>query len=246
VSDNVQFSILPHHVAIVMDGNGRWAKQKKKPRTFGHQAGSNLLHAIVEESKNLGIQVLTVFAFSSENWKRPEKESSFLMGLFIKVMQREIRELHSNHIQVRFIGDRSVLSEALLQVIENAEKLTAENHKMVLQIALSYSGQWDIATAARRVAARVAGGELAAADVDEQHFAAELSFADLPDVDFFIRTGGELRISNFILWQAAYAELYFTDVLWPDFSVAEYRKALQEYALRQRRFGRTGEQVLTS
>ena len=246
MSDNVQFSILPHHVAIVMDGNGRWAKQKKKPRTFGHQAGSSLLHAIVEESKNLGIQVLTVFAFSSENWKRPEKESSFLMGLFIKVMQREIRELHSNHIQVRFIGDRSVLSEALLQVIENAEKLTAENHKMVLQIALSYSGQWDIATAARRVAARVAGGELAAADVDEQHFAAELSFADLPDVDFFIRTGGELRISNFILWQAAYAELYFTDVLWPDFSVAEYRKALQEYGVRQRRFGRTGEQVTAS
>ena len=168
------------------------------------------------------------------------------MGLFIKVMQREIKELHSNHIQVRFIGDRSVLSEALQQVIENAEELTSENQKMVLQIALSYSGQWDIATAARSVAAKVAGGELAAAEVDEQHFAAELSFADLPDVDFFIRTGGELRISNFILWQAAYAELYFTDVLWPDFSVAEYRKALQEYALRQRRFGRTGEQVSAS
>jgi len=244
--DNVQFSVLPHHVAIVMDGNGRWAKQKKKPRTFGHQAGSKLLHAIVEESKNLGIQVLTVFAFSSENWKRPEQESSFLMGLFIKVMQREIDELHSNHIQVRFIGDRSVLSESLLEVIGNAEKLTAENHKMVLQIALSYSGQWDIATAVRGVVAKVAAGELAAADVDERHFAAELSFADLPDVDFFIRTGGELRISNFILWQAAYAELYFTDVLWPDFSVQDYYKALQEYAARQRRFGRTGEQVLAS
>jgi len=246
VSDNIQLSILPHHVAIVMDGNGRWAKQKKKPRTFGHQAGSKLLHAIVEESKNLGIQVLTVFAFSSENWKRPEQESSFLMGLFIKVMQREIDELHSNHIQVRFIGDRSVLSESLLEVIGNAEKLTAENHKMVLQIALSYSGQWDIATAVRGVVAKVAAGELAAADVDERHFAAELSFADLPDVDFFIRTGGELRISNFILWQAAYAELYFTDVLWPDFSVQDYYKALQEYAARQRRFGRTGEQVLAS
>lgn len=246
MSDNVQFSTLPHHVAIVMDGNGRWAKQKKKPRTFGHQAGSRLLHAIVEESNNLGVRVLTVFAFSSENWKRPEQESSFLMGLFIKVMQREINELHSNHIQVRFIGDRSVLSETLQQVIRNAEDLTSENQKMVLQIALSYSGQWDIATAARSVAAKVAGGELAAADIDEQQFAAELSFADLPDVDFFIRTGGELRISNFILWQAAYAELYFTDVLWPDFSVAEYRKALQEYALRQRRFGRTGEQVSAS
>ncbi len=246
MSDNVQFSILPHHVAIVMDGNGRWAKQKKKPRTFGHQAGSRLLHAIVEESKNLGIQVLTVFAFSSENWKRPEQESSFLMGLFIKVMQREINELHSNHIQVRFIGDRSVLSETLQQVIDSAEKLTAENHKMVLQIALSYSGQWDIATAARSVAEKVAAGELAAADVDERRFAAELSFADLPDVDFFIRTGGELRISNFILWQAAYAELYFTDVLWPDFSVQEYRKAIKEYAFRQRRFGRTGEQVTES
>ncbi|MEA3303209.1 MAG: polyprenyl diphosphate synthase [Pseudomonadota bacterium] len=244
--DNVQFSILPHHVAIVMDGNGRWAKQKNKPRTFGHQAGSRLLHAIVEESKNLGIQVLTVFAFSSENWKRPEQESSFLMGLFIKVMQREINELHSNRIQVRFIGDRSALSKTLRQVIADAEKLTAGNHKMVLQVALSYSGQWDIATAARSIAEKVADGELAATDVDEQHFAAELSFADLPDVDFFIRTGGELRVSNFILWQAAYAELYFSDVLWPDFSVAEYHKALEEFALRQRRFGRTGEQVSTS
>jgi len=246
VPDNQHLTVLPHHVAIVMDGNGRWAKQKKKSRTFGHQAGSRLLHAIVEESKNLGIRILTVFAFSSENWKRPQQESSFLMGLFIKVVQREIDELHCNHIQVRFIGDRSVLSETLQQVIESAEKLTAENQGMVLQIALSYSGRWDIATAAQRVAAKVAGGELAAADIDEQHFAAELSFADLPDVDFFIRSGGELRISNFILWQAAYAELYFTDVLWPDFSVQEFRKALQEYAARQRRFGRTGEQVLES
>ena len=178
-----------------MDGNGRWAKQKKKPRTFGHQAGSRLLHAIVEESNNLGGRVLTVFAFSSENWKRTEQESSFLMGLFIKVMQREINELHSNHIQVRFIGDRSVLSETLQQVIRNAEDLTSENQKMVLQIALSYSGQWDIATAARSVAAKVAGGELAAADIDEQQFAAELSFADIPDVDFFIRTSEKCQIA---------------------------------------------------
>jgi undecaprenyl diphosphate synthase len=244
--ENDQVSILPQHVAIVMDGNGRWAKKKKKPRTYGHQAGSRLLHAIVEESKNLGIGVLTVFAFSSENWKRPQQESSFLMGLFIKVMQREIDELHGNHIQVRFIGDRSALSKTLQQVISDAEELTAKNRKMVLQVALSYSGKWDIATAARRVAARVAAGELAAADVDEQQFAAELSFADLPDVDFFIRTGGELRLSNFTLWQAAYAELYFTDVLWPDFSVFEYRKALREFGVRQRRFGRTGEQVEAS
>ncbi|MEN8214587.1 MAG: isoprenyl transferase [Pseudomonadota bacterium] len=241
--DYNQFSVLPHHVAIVMDGNGRWAKRKNRPRTFGHQAGSRLLHSIVEESKNLGIKVLTVFAFSSENWKRPEQESSFLMGLFIKVMQREIEELHSNQIQVRFIGERDVLSDALQQVIEDAEQLTAGNSNMVLQIALSYGGRWDIATAARRVAAQVAEGKIAAEDVDEQQLAAQLSFADLPEVDFFIRTGGELRISNFILWQAAYAELYFTDVLWPDFTVHEYRKALHEYAARQRRFGRTGEQV---
>ena len=243
MAEEVQISVVPQHVAIVMDGNGRWAENRNKPRTFGHQAGSRQLRHIVEESKNLGIRVLTVFAFSSENWNRPEQESSFLMGLFIKVLQREINELHGNHIQVRFIGARNVLSETLQEVIRSAEELTAGNRKMVLQVALSYGGRWDIATAARRLIERVQRGELQPADIDEAHFAAELCFADLPDVDFFIRTGGELRISNFILWQAAYAELYFSDVLWPDFTVAEYHRALLEFARRQRRFGLTGEQV---
>ncbi|MEJ2317191.1 MAG: isoprenyl transferase [Gammaproteobacteria bacterium] len=239
-SDQTQ---IPRHVAIVMDGNGRWARQKGKPRTYGHKVGSSKVHDIVEESKELGIEVLTLFAFSSENWKRPKSEVTFLMDLMIQMLKKEIRKLEEKGVQLRFIGQRELLPGKLLKVISDSEARTRNNNSLILQIAASYGGQWDITQAARSLAEKVARGELRPEQIDEQIFAAELAFSDLPDADLFIRTGGELRISNFLLWQAAYAEFYFTDVLWPDFTVDEYHNALRHFAKRQRRFGQTGEQV---
>ncbi|MEJ2476951.1 MAG: polyprenyl diphosphate synthase, partial [Desulfobacterales bacterium] len=212
-SDQTQ---IPRHVAIVMDGNGRWARQKGKPRTYGHKVGSSKVHDIVEESKELGIEVLTLFAFSSENWKRPKSEVTFLMDLMIQMLKKEIRKLEEKGVQLRFIGQRELLPGKLLKVISDSEARTRNNNSLILQIAASYGGQWDITQAARSLAEKVARGELRPEQIDEQIFAAELAFSDLPDADLFIRTGGELRISNFLLWQAAYAEFYFTDVLWPD------------------------------
>jgi undecaprenyl diphosphate synthase len=226
-----------------MDGNGRWARQKGKPRTYGHKVGSSKVHDIVEESKELGIEVLTLFAFSSENWKRPKSEVTFLMDLMIQMLKKEIRKLEEKGVQLRFIGQRELLPGKLLKVISDSEARTRNNNSLILQIAASYGGQWDITQAARSLAEKVARGELRPEQIDEQIFAAELAFSDLPDADLFIRTGGELRISNFLLWQAAYAEFYFTDVLWPDFTVDEYHNALRHFAKRQRRFGQTGEQV---
>lgn len=226
-----------------MDGNGRWAKQKGKARTYGHRVGSALVHEIVEEAKDLGVEVLTLFAFSSENWKRPKTEVSFLMDLFIKVLRKEINELMDKNVQVRIIGQREILPPKLLKLIDDTEERTRDNDALILQIALSYGGRWDMTNAARKIAARVESGELKAEAVDETCVAAELSFSDLPEVDLFIRTGGELRISNFILWQAAYAEFYFTEILWPDFHVEQFHKAIEHYSKRQRRFGLTGEQV---
>ena len=226
-----------------MDGNGRWARQKGKPRTYGHKVGSSKVHDIVEESKELGIEVLTLFAFSSENWKRPKSEVTFLMDLMIQMLKKEIRKLEEKGVQLRFIGQRELLPEKLLKVIRDSEARTRNNNSLILQIAASYGGQWDITQAARSLAEKVARGELRPEQIDEQTFAAELAFSDLPDADLFIRTGGELRISNFLLWQAAYSEFYFTDVLWPDFTVDEYHNALRHFAKRQRRFGQTGEQV---
>ena len=237
------YTQIPRHVAIVMDGNGRWARQKGKPRTYGHKVGSSKVHDIVEESKELGIEVLTLFAFSSENWKRPKSEVTFLMDLMIQMLKKEIRKLEEKGVQVRFIGQRELLPEKLLKVIRDSEARTRNNSSLVLQIAASYGGQWDITRAARSLAEKVARGELLPEQIDERIFAAELAFSDLPDADLFIRTGGELRISNFLLWQAAYAEFYFTDVLWPDFTVDEYHNALSHFSKRQRRFGQTGEQV---
>jgi undecaprenyl diphosphate synthase len=243
VPQQSDYTQIPRHVAIVMDGNGRWARQKGKPRTYGHKVGSSKVHDIVEESKELGIEVLTLFAFSSENWKRPKSEVTFLMDLMIQMLKKEIRKLEEKGVQLRFIGQRELLPEKLLKVIRDSEARTRNNDSLVLQIAASYGGQWDITQAARSLAEKVARGELLPEQIDEQTFAAELAFSDLPDADLFIRTGGELRISNFLLWQAAYAEFYFTDVLWPDFTVDEYHNALRHFSKRQRRFGQTGEQV---
>jgi len=235
---------LPRHVAIVMDGNGRWARQQGKPRHAGHQAGAKTARMVIEESARQGVQVLTLFAFSSENWRRPKSEVSFLMDLFFRALNQEVKNLQAQRIALRVIGDRSVLPEKLQGRIADSEAATAADEpKLVLQVALSYGGRWDITQAARRIAQLVADGRMSAEAVDQDTLAAHLAFADLPDVDLFIRSGGEYRMSNFILWQAAYAELYFSSVLWPDFSLDAYREALDDFARRQRRFGKTGDQV---
>ena len=231
---------LPHHIAIVMDGNGRWAAARGEARPVGHRAGIEPVRKVIRECARLNIEALTLFAFSSENWRRPETEVAAIMGLFMEALDREVAELHANRVRVRIIGNRQRLSVRLQQRIAEAEALTAANDGLKLQVAVSYGGRWDVLEAAKRLAARVASGEIRAADIDEDLFSAELQLSDLPDPDLFIRTGGDHRVSNFLLWNIAYAELYFTDVLWPDFSEAEFQLALEDFAQRERRFGLTG------
>lgn len=234
---------LPRHVAIIMDGNNRWAKKRGRPGPDGHKAGETAVHKIVEYSARLGIEVLTVFAFSSENWRRPEEEVSALMGLFLQALAKKVPELHGNGIRLRFIGDLERFSPELLSGMRDAMALTAGNTRMTLAIAVNYGGQWDMANAAQALALQVAAGTLAPTDITPERMGAYVQMADLPPVDLLIRTGGEMRISNFLLWQSAYAEFFFTDALWPDFDAAELDRALAEYAGRQRRFGRTSEQL---
>ena len=233
---------LPHHIAIVMDGNGRWAEARGEPRASGHRAGLEPVRVIIRECADLGIEALTLFAFSSENWRRPEAEVATLMGLFMDALDREVAELHANRVRVRIIGNRQRLSVRLQQRIAEAEALTAANDGLKLQVAVSYGGRWDVVEAAKRLAA-AASGAIRASDIDEERFSRELQLHDLPDPDLFIRTGGDHRVSNFLLWNIAYAELFFTDVLWPDFNVDEFRLALEDFASRERRFGLTGAQA---
>jgi len=234
---------IPQHVAIIMDGNGRWAKNKTMPRYVGHKAGVDSVEKVVESCIQRGVRVLTLFAFSSENWQRPEKEVSFLMGLFVSALKKQIKILHKQNIRLRVIGDISALPNKLQLQIQQGEQLTAENKALDLVIAANYGGRWDIVEAAKKIATKIASGALCVDQIDEAALSHALSFADLPDPDLFIRTGGEYRVSNFLLWQLAYSELYFTDLLWPDFDQAEFDKALNWFALRQRRYGKTGEQV---
>ncbi len=234
---------LPGHVAIIMDGNGRWARQRGLPRTAGHRAGVKSVRAAVEESVRQGVRVLTLFAFSSENWRRPATEVAVLLQLFMSTLRGEVRRLNENGVQLRVVGERSAFPEKLRQRIAEAEAQTAGNSSLILQIAANYGGRWDITQAARRLAEAVAAGDLAPEAIDEAALTSRLSFADIPDPDLFIRTGGEQRLSNFLLWQCAYTELYFTDLLWPEFDANAYGRALKEYAGRQRRFGKTSEQV---
>jgi undecaprenyl diphosphate synthase len=236
-------AVIPRHVAVIMDGNGRWAKARSKPRHLGHRSGVKAVRQTVETAAERGVGCLTLFAFSSENWCRPEDEVSRLMGLFLEALQREVAELHRNKVRVQFIGARERLSARLRKKIEAAEQKTRDNDGLRLIVAVSYGGRWDIVNAARRLAGQVAAGSLAAADIDEAQFADELALAGLPDPDLLIRTGGERRISNFLLWNLAYAELWFCDALWPDFTVQHFDEALAFYAGRQRRYGHTGEQV---
>jgi len=233
----------PSHVCIIMDGNGRWAKNRLMPRSFGHRKGVETTRQCVEFFASAGVAHLTLFAFSSENWNRPNEEVGNLMKLFMQSLQRYTDELHEQGLRIRFIGDRSGFSEKLQQQIGQSEERTAANQGMTLNIAANYGGQWDIVNAARACALRVLDGEIDIEQIDERSFSTKLALADIPDPDLFIRTGGERRVSNFLLWQLAYTEFYFCDCLWPDFDSREMQKALDEYGQRQRRYGKTGEQV---
>jgi undecaprenyl diphosphate synthase len=233
----------PQHVAVVMDGNGRWAKKHFLPRTAGHKAGVKATRRLVELCAIKGIGVLTLFAFSSENWSRPDQEVSSLMSLFLSTLNSEINKLHEQGVCISFIGDRTRFSENLQTSIVAAEEKTAANTRLKLNIAANYGGRWDIVNAVRCLSRKLADGDISEEQITEQAFTRELCLVDQPEPDLFIRTGGEQRISNFLLWQIAYTELFFTDTLWPEFNEAAFDEALDWYATRQRRFGKTGDQV---
>ena len=234
---------VPQHVAIIMDGNGRWAKKKGKIRTFGHRAGVESVRAAVRFARQSNIQVLTLFAFSSENWKRPEEEVSVLMDLFNLVLNKEAKRLNKNGVRLQVLGDLSRFDDKLVSKIRKAEEMTSGNTDLVLNIAANYGGRWDILHAAKQMAQDIAAGNVAVDNIDETGFDQYMSTQGLPELDLLIRTGGEHRISNFLLWQCAYAELYFTDVLWPDFDEEAFYLAVKDFSERQRRFGLIGEQV---
>lgn len=236
-------SQLPHHIAIIMDGNGRWAKQRMLPRYAGHKAGVETVRQAVSYCAEQGIEVLTLFAFSSENWRRPPQEVNWLMELFMSALQREVNKLHKNNVRLRIIGERSAFPAKLQELIVAAEEQTKQNSGLTLVVAANYGGHWDIVNGVKILAQQVEQGLLKSADITETLLAAQVCLADLPEPDLFIRTGGEKRVSNFLLWQLAYTEMYFTDTLWPDFDKEQFIKAIESFTTRQRRFGRTGEQV---
>jgi len=240
---NSPSSSIPKHIAIIMDGNGRWAKKKGLLRAAGHQAGFRTTRDIVEACARRDIKALTLFAFSSENWARPEQEVGLLMDLFLRGLKSEVSKLHDNNVCINFIGERSAFSAKLQSEMSNAETRTENNTGLNLAVAVNYGGRWDIVNAAKKLAVKVQQGELQPEDINTDTFSAEVSLSNVSEPDLFIRTGGEKRISNYLLWHLAYTELYFTDVLYPDFSDAELENAMAFYAGRQRRFGKTGDQV---
>ncbi|MCX8600316.1 MULTISPECIES: isoprenyl transferase [unclassified Gilliamella] len=228
---------IPSHVAIIMDGNGRWAQQRNQLRTIGHRAGLKAVRKIVMYAASINIKVLTLYAFSSENWKRPEKEVSALLALFIYALNREIKKLNSHNVRLNIIGDISRFNDELQNMIIKAQQLTKDNSGLVLNIAANYGGRWDILQSAKKMATQVVEGKISVDDITEDHFNSAMSMSEFPDVDLVIRTGGEYRISNFLLWQIAYSEFYFTDVLWPDFSQTLFDEAINKFNNRERRFG---------
>ena len=234
---------IPRHLAVIMDGNGRWAERRRRPRAIGHRAGARAVNVCIDFCLDAGIAALTLFAFSSENWGRPEDEVGALMKLFLNALEREVDELDRRGVRVRFIGERERFNEAIRARMEAAETQTVRNSRLHLVIAASYGGRWDIANAARGLAADVAAGRLLPQDIDEAAIAARVALADLPAPDLLIRTGGDTRVSNFLLWQLAYTELWFTETLWPDMDAATLQRALDDYAARERRFGLTGAQI---
>jgi undecaprenyl diphosphate synthase len=233
----------PEHVAIIMDGNGRWARSRGMPRPAGHRASVKVVRRVVEECAKRKVGYLTLFAFSSENWRRPADEVGMLMNLFLDALEREVADLHRNQVRLSFIGDRELLGAELGRRMRTAEELTLGNSGLRLIVAMAYGGRWDIAQACRSLAAEAAAGTLAAAAIDEAQIAQRLALAGIPDPDLLIRTGGERRISNFLLWNLAYTELYFSDELWPEFSPAHLDAAFEYYRQRERRFGKTSGQV---
>ena len=235
---------MPRHIAVVMDGNGRWANKRHLPRAAGHKAGVGSTRKIVENCAKKNIEALTIFAFSSENWSRPEAEVKALMSLFISTIMAEVRKLNKKNVCVSFIGDRTRFSEKLQNSINESEQLTKGNTGLHLNIAANYGGRWDVVNACKMIAEEVKDNKTTIKDIDEDKFNSFMSLCKLPAPDLFIRTGGEQRISNFLIWQLAYSELYFVDTLWPDFSEEEFDDALDWYAGRQRRFGKTGQQLL--
>ena len=236
-------AMIPTHVAVIMDGNGRWAEARSLPRHAGHRSGVKSVRETVETAARRGVSYLTLFAFSSENSRRPAEEVSGLMRLFLEALQREVDDLHRNNVRLTFIGAREQLQTGLIRKITAAEEQTRNNSGLNLIVAVAYGGRWDIVTAARNLAARVLNQELSVADIDDEKLGGELALAGVPDPDLLIRTGGEQRVSNFLLWNLAYAELWFCDCLWPEFGERQFDEALSYYASRQRRYGHTGNQV---
>ncbi|VAW50988.1 Undecaprenyl diphosphate synthase [hydrothermal vent metagenome] len=237
---------LPQHIAVVMDGNGRWAKKRHLPRAAGHKSGVNATRKIVENCAKNKIEALTIFAFSSENWNRPEDEVSNLMSLFVSTIMAEVKKLNKKNVCVKFIGERTRFSEKLQKSINDAEELTKNNTGLQLNIAANYGGRWDVVNACKRIAESVKNNQEQIEKIDEKMFDSFMSLHEVPAPDLFIRTGGEQRISNFLIWQLAYSELYFVDTLWPDFSDEDFSLALDWYTGRQRRFGKTGQQLLNA
>jgi undecaprenyl diphosphate synthase len=234
---------IPHHVAIVMDGNGRWANKQFLPRTAGHREGVKAVRNTIEACAKSGIKVLTLFAFSSENWKRPKTEVVSLMDLFVSSLEKEVKKLNENGVRLNFIGDRTQFSQNLQDKIEESEQVTLSNDKFLLNIAANYGGRWDIVQACKRLCQKVQDKQLKIEDISEQVFASQLSTDSIPDPDLFIRTAGEQRISNFLIWQMAYTEFYYTDVFWPEFNEQQLHLALEQFSQRKRKFGLTQEQV---
>ena len=237
--------MLPKHIAIIMDGNNRWARQRSLPGSVGHRAGVEAIRNVLRGCREHGVKVLTLFAFSSENWGRPQQEVRYLMALFARYLRNETQALHRDGVRIRFIGERKRLPASVLGLMQRAELLTLNNGDTTLVIAADYGGRWDIANAARALAQQVELGKLASAEIDPERLGQHLTLADLPQPDLCIRTGGDNRISNFLLWQFAYSELYFTETLWPDFGVEDLQLAIEDFSGRERRFGLRGESHAT-
>ncbi len=233
----------PKHIAIIMDGNGRWAKKRNLPRAAGHRTGVKTLRKLIEHAVEIKLNAMTVYAFSRENWQRPEKEVGLLMELFMTALQSEVKDLHKNDVCLKFIGDKTAFSEMLQKTIDDSESLTSSNSGLCLNVAANYSGRWDITQATQSISKDVASNNLVLDDINESLLADRLSLAENGEPELFIRTGGEQRISNYLLWQLAYTELYFTDTLWPDFDPEQLECAIDWFANRQRRFGKTSEQI---